>query len=126
MSWSIEIRGIQDVGPGDIPADRIEYIATAHPKYPQDLYAALSLAKAAGLRGAVLTGCRTPNPYGDDEVVDISVRGTMEASDYQAEVQRILRAGPQPSQAIPPDAVTAEAYYHRSALDDCEEIDDDE
>lgn len=110
MSWSITINGLQETDESVIPGSAIEQFLTQHPKYAEDCYAAYRLAKSAGLGSAVLTGGRTPNPYGDDEVVDISVRGVVRASDYNAEMQRIIRAGPQPSQAIPPDYEQALAY----------------
>lgn len=64
---------------------------TQHIRYPQDMSLALKLAKRAGLKTAVLTGCRTPNPYGGDEVIDISVRGMVMATDFQSVMKEIIK-----------------------------------
>ena len=68
---------------------------TQHIKYPQDMSLALEIAKRAGFKSAVLTGARTPNPYGGDEVIDISVRGTVVATDFNTMMKEILAYGPQ-------------------------------
>lgn len=94
---------------------------TQHLEYPADMELALNVAKKARLSSAVLTGGRTPNPYGDDEVVDISIRGMAKAVSFDAAMLRNIHAGPddmaraQPAQAIPPDSVTAQEYYDRLA-----------
>ena len=111
MSWSLTINDLQHV---DIDTfwsnaevlQNIEYFITQHPKYADDLGLALALAKAAGLKSCVLTGMRTPSPYGGDEVVDISVRGMTEATDYQAAVKAHIMAGPILSdESVPPVTV---------------------
>lgn len=68
---------------------------TQHIAYPGDMILALEMAKRAHMKTAVLTGMRTPNPYGQDEVVDISVRGMLEATDFYTEMKRILAHGPE-------------------------------
>ena len=55
-------------------------------------------SRKGAVYAAVLTGMRQPNPYGGDEVIDISVKGMAEAIDFQSEMKRILQHGPdQPS-----------------------------
>jgi hypothetical protein len=92
MSWSITVNGVQDYD--QFPPEVIEQMITQHIAYPSDMMKALQLAKDCGFKSAVLTGMRTPNPYGGDEVVDISVRGMLEATDFQSEMKKILKAGP--------------------------------
>lgn len=67
---------------------------TQHIKYPTDMQLALETARAAGLRSGVITGCRTPNPSGGLEVIDISIRGLVEPADFNSEMIRILGTGP--------------------------------
>lgn len=90
MSWSVTLNDVWK----DIPINVVEYFATQHPLYPQDMLHAQQLARKSGFASVVLTGFRTPSPYGDDEVVDISVRGLMKAEDYQAAIKRFIEAGP--------------------------------
>lgn len=88
MSWSITFNYLDNTS--QIPADVVEGMMTQHIKYPHDMELALNLAKKAGLKSAVITGFRTPNPYGGDEVIDISVRGMVIATDFQAEMKAII------------------------------------
>jgi hypothetical protein len=92
MSWSITVNNVQSYD--QFPDNIIEQMLTQHIAYPGDMMKALKLAKDCGFSSAVLTGMRTPNPYGGDEVVDISVRGMLEATDFQSEMKKILQAGP--------------------------------
>lgn len=62
-----------------------------HPEYQHDANIALEMAKRAGLKSATLTGMRAPNPYGGDEVVDISIRGMAKAPDFQAAMSEIIK-----------------------------------
>lgn len=73
MAWSVIVENLQDY-PG-FSEQIIETLVTAHVSYPFDADLALKLAKDAGLASATLAGGRTPNPYGGDEVVDISIHG---------------------------------------------------
>lgn len=91
MSWSVTINNLKDFK--HFPQKVIEDMMTQHIQYPKDMYIALELAKKSNLSSCVLTGMRTPNPYGGDEVVDISVRGHVEALDFQQEMKRILLYG---------------------------------
>lgn len=92
MSWSITINNLPEF-PG-FSAEVIEQMLTQHLQYPADMELALETACKAGLSTAVLSGGRTPNPYGDDEVVDISVRGMSSALDFNAAMRRNIAAGP--------------------------------
>lgn len=91
MSWSFTINDLQP--DSAIPVETVEYMMTQHIAYVNDMTLALEMGKRAGLKSATFTGCRTPNPYGGDEVVDISVRGHVNATDFNAEIKRILEAG---------------------------------
>lgn len=92
MSWSITVNNIQDFEGFDL--DTQEYFASQHASYPRDANDALILARMLGLRSATLCGARTPNPYGGDEIVDVSVRGTPIYQDFLAEMQEIIGQGP--------------------------------
>lgn len=94
MSWSVMFYDLQAREIADIPVENIERIQSQHPEYLSDMIGAFELAKKVGLNSGTITGMRTPSPYGDDEVVDVSVRGVMKAKDFNAEMQRMLRAGP--------------------------------
>jgi hypothetical protein len=92
MSWSVTINNLPEFKGFD--ADVIESMMSQHIAYPQDMMTALEMARKTGLKSAVLTGMRTPNPYGGDEVIDISVRGMVEATDFNAMMRRIIEHGP--------------------------------
>lgn len=62
-----------------------------HPEYEHDAAIALEMAKRAGLKSANLTGMRAPNPYGGDEVVDISIRGMATAPDFDSEMGKLVK-----------------------------------
>jgi hypothetical protein len=92
MSWSVTINDVQEFEKLDVSTE--EYFSSQHPSYPRDVAAALAVAKAVGLRSATLSGMRTPNPYGGDEIVDVSVRGTPIYKDFLQEMQEIISNGP--------------------------------
>lgn len=92
MSWSVTINDLSTYPGFDTAV--IEQMLTQHPDYPADMGLALGIARKMGLASCVLTGFRTANPYGDDEVVDVSVRGKVRATDFQASVMRDIEAGP--------------------------------
>lgn len=93
MSWSCTINNLtQDT---EIPHEHVEKMLTQHILYGQDMQIALTAAKRAGFKSCTMSGGRTPSPLpGGDEVVDISIRGLMEATDFNAEMIRILQTGP--------------------------------
>ena len=92
MSWSITYNSIDENTV--IPADVVEQMMTQHIKYPDDMWLALHLARASGMKSGTLTGMRTPNPSGGPEVIDISVRGLVEPADFNSVIRDILKAGP--------------------------------
>lgn len=100
-------------GTAEIPDAVLEDMLTQHPKYGDDMYAALELAKDRGFTTVVLTGMRTVSPYGGDEVVDISVRGMMKATDFQGTMKEIIARGPEAPNAYPSDAETARIAHER-------------
>jgi hypothetical protein len=91
MSWSVTVNDIPAYE--DFPLELQEFFASQHPSYPRDAYMALTIAKVLGLRSATLTGMRTPNPYGGDEIVDVSVRGTPLYKDFLLEMREIIASG---------------------------------
>jgi hypothetical protein len=92
VSWSITVNDVQEME--GFPVETVELFASLHPSYPRDSQVALDSARAAGLKSATLSGGRTPNPYGGDEIVDISVRGTPVYKDFLSEMREIIRSGP--------------------------------
>lgn len=92
MSWSITVNNIPEFEGFDL--DTQEYFASQHASYPRDANDALIVARMLGLKSATLCGARTPNPYGGDEIVDVSVRGTPIYQDFLGEMQEIIRQGP--------------------------------
>jgi len=92
MSWSVTVNDIPNFGGFALGTQ--EFMSGQHPAYARDAELALKLAKEAGLKSATLSGMRTDNPYGGDEIVDISVRGTPIYKDFLAEMSEIIRAGP--------------------------------
>lgn len=92
MSWSVTVNNLQEYE--RFPLDIQEQLASQHDQYPRDADAALILAKMTGLRSATLCGGRTPNPYGGDDIVDISIRGTSLYQDFLSEMREIIAAGP--------------------------------
>lgn len=98
MSWSVTVNNVQDFE--DFELDTQEFFASQHPSYPRDATYALTIAKLLGLRSATLSGGRTPNPYGGDEIVDVNVRGTPIYQDFIAEMTEIIRHGPGPGSVL--------------------------
>lgn len=92
MSWSITINNLPEFK--GFSAEVIEQMMTQHIAYPHDMKTALEMARKTGLKSAVLTGMRQPNPNGGDEVIDISVRGMAEAIDFNAAMRSIIEHGP--------------------------------
>jgi hypothetical protein len=92
MSWSITINNLPDYA--GFTTDVIEQMLTQHMAYPADMALALEVARKAGLASASLSGGRTPNPYGDDEVVIITVTGMGAAQDFESAMRRNIAAGP--------------------------------
>jgi hypothetical protein len=76
------------------PLETQEFFASLHAAYARDAEFALALAKAIGLKSGTLSGMRTPNPYGGDEIVDVSVRGTPIYKDFLLEMSEIIHRGP--------------------------------
>jgi hypothetical protein len=92
MSWSFTVMG--SVQEYRLTEDLIEIFAAVNPVYPSDMQRALSLAQETGLRTAVCTGYRTPNPYGGPEAISITVMGTVEPVDWHALVKGVIFSGP--------------------------------
>jgi hypothetical protein len=93
MSWSFTVNG--SVQEFVLPVALVERMATVHIMYPYDMQLALGMAKNAGLKSATCTGIRTPNPYGGAEVIDISVRGTVDAVDFNEMIKSLIASGPE-------------------------------
>lgn len=93
MSWSITIHNLSDYTDEALSVDGV-MLTDEHPEYDHDMHLALEMAKRAGLQSAVLTGMRAPNPYADDEVVDISIRGMVKAANFTEAMKGIVSHGP--------------------------------
>lgn len=98
MSWSATVQNVQEYEKLDPETE--EYFSSQHAAYPRDFASALQLAKSIGLKSATLSGGRTPNPYGGDEIIDVSVRGTPVYNDFLLEMREIIGAGPDISSDI--------------------------
>lgn len=92
MSWAVTFNEINEKTRYD--TDEVEYMMTQHIMYPADMELALKLAREAGVKSGTLSGCRTPNPSGGPEVVDISIRGLVEPADFNLMIKKILGTGP--------------------------------
>lgn len=90
MTWSYVLNNFDE----EIPEGDIEQQGQEHPAYPNDIREALALARKLGLKSGAITGVRVINPYGDNEVVDVSVRGMVIQTDFIAAVKRDITAGP--------------------------------
>lgn len=92
MSWSLTVDKLAEyVGPS---VEEIERIARDNISAVEDAYAAVALAKARGLASVVVSGGRTPMPGSVDEIVDISLRGTVVAQNLRSAVADAIRKGP--------------------------------
>lgn len=94
MSWSATYNNLREIAEPNLSEVDIEYMQSQHPEYISDFAKAFALAKELNLNSVVLTGMRTPNPAGPDEVIDISVRGFAYAADFQGEMRKIILSGP--------------------------------
>jgi hypothetical protein len=88
MSWSITVNNLPEYE--DFPLDIMERMLTQHVAYPMDMRIALQAAKRAGLMSATLAGARTPNPYGPNEVVTITITGHSVARDFFTEMTKLV------------------------------------
>lgn len=93
MTWSFVLNDVSQ----DIPEHMIMEQGLENDKYPDDIRKALSLARSLGLKSGAITGMRMSNPYNDDEVVDVSVRGRMLSNDFVSSVRDDIKAGPDSS-----------------------------
>lgn len=90
--WNVTVDNLQDFN--GFTLDTQELFANQHAAYVRDANEALAVAKAIGLKSATLSGARTPNPYGGDEVVHISISGFPTHSDFLSEMRGIIASGP--------------------------------
>lgn len=91
MTWSFVFNDMQSA---EIPEHLMDQQGAENPSYPADIRLALSLAKDLGLSAGAITGFRMVSPYGDDEVVDVSVRGRLVSHDFVGDTRRDITAGP--------------------------------
>jgi len=93
MAWSITVNRPHEV----VSLARFhEEFAKLNPMYPVDMELALHVAQALYLGSATLAGGRTPIPGVDDEVVMISITGTVKSEDFLDAMQAAIRQGPDP------------------------------
>jgi hypothetical protein len=88
MSWAIVIENLPEY-PG-FTEEIVAKMLSSHIAYPFDAQIALKMAREAKLSSATLAGGRTPNPYGGDEIIDISVHGFAEARDFVNTMRHIV------------------------------------
>lgn len=79
---------------GVLLLEDVEIMLRENFAYPDDVHAAIALAKARGLMSCTISVARTPTPGSDDEVVDISVRGVMRSQDFNNVMRRVIASGP--------------------------------
>jgi len=91
--WSITVNDLDAIDTQAVK-DAAKSVTGIHPEYEHDLLLALEFARRAGLSSATLAGVRAPNPYADDEVVDISIRGMVKSHDFVASMGEIVGNGP--------------------------------
>jgi len=92
MGWSVTVTDPNSYE--QFPGDIHEQWAREHEAYPHDADVALRMAKELGLHSVSLGGGRTPVPYGDDEIVAITITGTVNSKDFLNTVQKAILAGP--------------------------------
>jgi len=114
MSWSATFNNLREIESPNLSEVEAEYMGSQHPEYLHDFAKAFALAKELNLASAVLTGMRTPNPFGEDEVVDVSIRGFAYAEDFQGEMRRIILSGPDPGNTA--DDHVRESVEHRAKV----------
>lgn len=73
MSWSITVDDLDKIT--ELPHDQISALARDNPLYADDARLCLTIAVAAGLASATLSGGRTPSPYNGPDTVVLSVVG---------------------------------------------------
>jgi hypothetical protein len=88
MSWSITFHGLND--DTEIPEKVVNEFQQLHAFYPDDMLLALEMAKRSGLSSATCAGGRTPNPYGGDEIVLITVTGMANSPRFNDEMRRVV------------------------------------
>lgn len=92
MSYSLTIDHVDQFH--NFSEEYITDMLRVNPRYPEMMNAGLLVAKKLGMKSAVITVISTPNPYADDEVIDVSVRGMMQAVSFQDAMKGIIAAGP--------------------------------
>ena len=73
MSWSLTVDDLDQVD--QLPDELLSRVGSDNPLYSIDARLAFTVACAAGLVSATLSGGRTPSPYGGADTVVISVVG---------------------------------------------------
>lgn len=96
MSWSVTV-----VDPGGITVPNPftafqEEWARDNPAYPIDADLAYALAKQLGLKGATLSGGRTPviGGEGDEEIVVVTITGSSKSLDFLNLMHHLVTRGP--------------------------------
>jgi hypothetical protein len=107
MSWAVIVQNLQDFEGFDV--ETTQKLLSSHIMYPFDADLALRLAKSAGLKSATLAGSRTPNPYGPDEVCDISVHGFVNATDFVSAMTQLVSRPATPDTASASDLPSGES-----------------
>lgn len=92
MGWSVTVTDPKSYK--KFETDIQELWAREHEGYPYDADLALEVARKIGLNSATLSGGRTPIPGSEDEVVVITITGTVKDYDFLAAMRRAIVSGP--------------------------------
>lgn len=91
MSWSVTIENLKEF-PGFTP-EIMQRFMRDNILYGTDAQIALNAAKAAGMSSCTLAGGRTPNPYGPDEIVTLTITGFARSVDFNTAMKNIVTRG---------------------------------
>ena len=88
MSWSFTMN---DITPdSEVPESVLADMARANSNYPLYMVAALETAKGLGIKSATFSGFIMENPYTDDIVVDVSIRGFQNSTEFNETMKDIV------------------------------------
>lgn len=77
-----------------------ERFSRDHEAYPRDADLMLEVARKLGLHSVTIGGGRTPVPYADDEIVSLTLTGTVNSNDFRRVMLDIIRLGPGPETPV--------------------------
>ena len=92
MSWSFTINNLEP--DTEVPETVLADMSRAHSDYPLYMKAALYTAKRVGMKSCTCSGFVAENPYNDDVVVDVSIRGLLVGRDFNRGIVDSILYGP--------------------------------